>query len=77
MRKIRLISKFMASQPDQQAIAIHIVPIPKRSKSNQAMKLAQVIDYNKRKIFSKIMQKMRQEDYFQTSFYFLSILNMK
>ena len=35
------------------------------------MKFDQLIEYNKRNIFTqKIMQKMRQGDYFQTHFYF-------
>ena len=33
------------------------------------MKIGQVIEHNNRNIFSKIMQKMRQETSFQTSFY--------
>ena len=47
-RKIRLISKFMTSQPGKQytywAIAIHILPNISRSKNNQTMKFAQLID---------------------------------
>ena len=38
IRKIRLISKFMTSQPGQQTITIHILPNVSRSKGNQAMK---------------------------------------
>ena len=35
IRKIRLISTFMTSQPSYQSIAIDILPIVSRSKSNQ------------------------------------------
>ena len=38
IRKIRLISKFMMSQPEKKAIAKHILPIIPRSKGNQTMK---------------------------------------
>ena len=63
IRKIRLISKFMTSEPGLQTIAIHILPMISQRKGNQAMKFGQLIKYNKRNIFSsKIMQKMRQGD---------------
>ena len=51
MRKIRLISKFMTSQPGQQTIAIHILPIISKSKGNQTIKFGQLIEYNMRNIF--------------------------
>ena len=51
IRKIRLTSKFMTSQPGLQAIAIHILPNISQSKGNQAMKFGQLIEYNKRNIF--------------------------
>ena len=35
-----------------------------QSKGNHTMKSGQLIEYNKRNIFSKIVQKMRQEDCF-------------
>ena len=41
----------MTSQPSEQAIAIHILPNILQSKSNQTMKLGQLIEYNKRKVF--------------------------
>ena len=43
----------MTSQPDQQTITIHILPIILGSKVNQAMKFGQIIGYNKRNIFFK------------------------
>ena len=51
VEKIRLISKFMTSQPGKQTIAIHISPYISRSKSNQTMKFGQLIEYNMRNIF--------------------------
>ena len=50
-KKIRLISKFMTSQPGWQTIAIHILPNISRSKDNQTMKFGQLIEYNMRNIF--------------------------
>ena len=43
----------MASQPDQQTIAIDIFPNISRSKGNQTTKLGQLIEYNKRNTFLK------------------------
>ena len=51
MRKIRLVSKFMTSQPGKQAFTIHILPNVPRSKSNQTMKYGQLIQYSMRNIF--------------------------
>ena len=51
IRKIRLTSKFMTSQPGLQTIAIHILPNISQSKGNQTMKYGQLIEYNKRNIF--------------------------
>ena len=53
MRKIRLISQSMMSQPGLQTIAIkkkkftNLLPNISRSKGNQAMKFGQVIKYNR------------------------------
>ena len=41
----------MTPQPGWQTIAIHIFPNISRSKSNQAMKFGQLIEYNMRNIF--------------------------
>ena len=46
-------SKLMTSQPGYQAIAIHILPNISGSKSNQAVKLGQLISYNKKYISLK------------------------
>ena len=51
IRKIRLISKFMTSQPGKQTIAIHILANISRSKGNQTMKFGQLIERNMRLIF--------------------------
>ena len=41
----------MASQPGLQTIAIHILPNISQIKENQAIKLGQLIKYNKINIF--------------------------
>ena len=51
IRKLRLISKFMLSQPGLQTIAIHILPNISQSKGNQTMKFGQLMEYNKRPLF--------------------------
>ena len=52
IRKIRLISKFMTSQPGYQTIiAIHILTNISKSKSNEVMKFGQLIEHNMRNIF--------------------------
>ena len=52
IRKIRLISKFMTTQPGKQTITIHTLPNTSRSKDNQTMRFGQlIIEYNKRNIF--------------------------
>ena len=43
----------MTSQPGLQTIAIHILPNISQIKSNQTMKIGQLIEYNKRYIFFK------------------------
>ena len=58
IRKIRLISEFMTSEPGQQRIKTHILLNISRTEGNQTMKFGQLIAYLKRKL--KIMKKMRQ-----------------
>ena len=48
IRKVRLISKFVTSQPGEKIIAIHILPNISRSKVNETMKFGQLIEYNMR-----------------------------
>ena len=43
----------MTTQPGKQTVAIHTLPNISGSKSNQAMKLGQLVDYNKRNIYFK------------------------
>ena len=51
IRKRRLISKFMTSQPGYQTITIRILSNISRSKGNQTMKFGQLTEYNQRNIF--------------------------
>ena len=44
IRKIRLISKFMTSQPGWQTITMHVVPNIPRNKSNQTVEIGQLIE---------------------------------
>ena len=55
IRKIRLTSKFMTSQPGLQTIAIHIWPKISQSKGNQTMKSGQSIEYKKKNISFQIL----------------------
>ena len=69
IKKTRLTSNFITSQPGSQTIAIHMLPDISQSKGNQTMKFDK-IEYDKRNIWiwqekhfsSKIMRKMRQRD---------------
>ena len=49
IRKMRVLSKFMMSQPGKQKMAAHILPNISRSESNQAMKFGKLIKYSMRK----------------------------
>ena len=51
IRKIKLISKFMASQPEKQIIPMHILINISRSKSNKIIKFGQLREWNMRNIF--------------------------
>ena len=51
IRKLRLTSKFMTSQPGLQTIAIYLLPNISQNKGNQTMKFGQLIEYNKGNIF--------------------------
>ena len=60
VRKLRLISKLMTSQPGKQIIATKVFLNILRCKDSQTMKFNQLIEHNARSIFrQKIMQKMR------------------
>ena len=63
IRKIRLISNFMASQPGKQTIVIHILPNISRSKVNQTMKFGMLAEYNMRNIvleksYTNVLEKL-------------------
>ena len=77
MWKKRLNQKDLTTQPGQQTITIHILPKILRSKVNQTLKFGQAIEYNNKYFSSKIMQKRRQGDQFQTSICFIKKLYMK
>ena len=51
--KVRLISKFMTSQPEKQTIPIHILPNSSRSIGKQTMKFGQFIEHKKNNTFLK------------------------
>ena len=51
IKKIKLLSNFMTSQPGEQIIVIHMLPNISRSKDNETMKFAHLIDCNIRNIF--------------------------
>ena len=53
IKKIRLTSNFLTSQPREQTIVIHILPNISRSKGNQTMKFGQLMECNIRNIFLK------------------------
>ena len=62
IRKIRLTSKFMTSQPGLQTISIGISDNISQSKGNQTMQFVQLIDYNKRNMFlQKLCRKWGKE----------------
>ena len=66
IRKVRLVLKFITSKSGQQTIVMHIFPNISRSKGNQTMKLRQLIEYNLRSIFVKIIHKMYWRNHSQT-----------
>ena len=51
IRNIRVISKFMTSQPGQETSATHILSNISWSKGNKRMRFGQFIKYNERNIF--------------------------
>ena len=71
IRKVKLTSKFMASQPGLQTIAIHMLVNISQSKGNQTMKFGQLIEYNKRNI---LLQKLWRKCAKETSSILLSFL---
>ena len=53
IRKFRLIPKFMTPQTGQQIVNVHTLSNISRSKSNQTMKLHQLVKYKIRSMFVK------------------------
>ena len=53
IRKMRIISNFLTSQPGQQTIVIQILSNIVSSKDNQTIKFGQLIDCNMRNSFLK------------------------
>ena len=51
IRKIRLILKYVTSEPRKQTVAIHALPNISRSNENKAMKFGQLMEHNMRKNF--------------------------
>ena len=54
----------MRSQPDQQTIAIHILPNISRGKHNEIMKFDQLMEYNTKNIFVENRTQMVLEKLF-------------
>ena len=50
-RTIRLIQKFLTSQPEKQTMKIHILPNISKSKGNQTIHFGRLIDNDMRNIF--------------------------
>ena len=61
IRKIRLTSKLMTSQPGLKTIAIHILPNISQSKGNQAKKFGKLIEYNRNIFLKKLCRKWGKE----------------
>ena len=71
MRKIRLISNFMTSEPVQKKFAVQALPNISRGKSNQPMKFGKIIKYNKENNFlQKSYRKCGRETSFRPLFVF-------
>ena len=69
MRKLKLILKFMTSQPISQTIAICILSDVSRTKGNQTTKFGQLIEYKMRTVFlEKSYTKNVTEKLFSDSF---------
>ena len=71
LKRLRLTSKFMTSQPGFQAIAILILPNISKGKGSQTMKFGQLTEYHKRNIFPQLLcRKWGKETSFRTLFIF-------
>ena len=54
IKKIRLISKSMMSQPSYETIAIHILLKNISSKSNQGIRFGELIEYSRKNVGDKL-----------------------
>ena len=54
IRKIRLTSKFMTSQPGLQTIAIHKLPNISQNKGTQTIKFGELIEHNRNILLQKL-----------------------
>ena len=76
IRKIRLILRFMMSQPGKQAIVTCILTNISRSVDYQAMKISQLIEYNLRNIFLEKSYSNVEGNCSQTLFYKIKVKDM-
>ena len=68
--KIRLISKFMPSQPGKQITAVHTLPNVSRSEGNQTLKFHQLIEYGMtnvflEKLFKNVIEKLFSDPFLE------------
>ena len=77
IRKVRLISILMTSQSGSQTIAIDVLPNISRSKDNQAMKIGQLKEHNKRNIFFKNCTENEAGRLLSDLFFFIKKFNMR
>ena len=56
IKKIRLISNYLTSQPGQQTIVMHVLANISRNKGNQTMKFGQLIKCNMQNGMEKLVQ---------------------
>ena len=61
IRKIRLTSKLMMSQPGLKTIVMHILPNISQSKGNQTIKFGKLIQYNRNIFLKKLSRKWGKE----------------
>ena len=62
IKKIKLISKFLTSEPGQQTITMYILPNISRSKGKHTLKFGQLIEYNNKNVFlQKLCRKWGRE----------------
>ena len=65
----------MTSQPGKQKIAMHILPNISKSKGNQTMKFAQLMEYNMRNIFFLKNHAQKNKNFERKKFLLLYYIN--